>query len=740
MSDVPEEQERIDVIPAQDRKWTPVIGEEIMRLLNYLPLDDSIKRSVREESVSILSECISPAEDAGQRTGLVVGYVQSGKTMSFTAVTALARDNCYPLIIVIAGTSIPLNDQSQRRLRHDLRLDFRSDHNWIHMHNPTIQNDDYSKISNTLRDWQDDPISLYQRTCTLITVMKHHVHLQNLINVLARVDLKGIPVLIIDDEADQAGLNNLIKDGDESTTYRRLLELKNTIPHHTFLQYTATPQGPLLINLIDVLSPKFAKTLSPGNEYTGGKDFFKDNSHLIREIHQEDIPTLDNPLEAPPDSLLDALRLFFLGVASGFIRDKGKGNRSMMVHPSYRVVGHQIFYNWIHAIKNTWTRILQNPSDLDYNDLIEDFLPSYNDLSGTVRNLESFEQLKLQLECSLRKTVLHPPINTSRGRTPQIDWGGAYSHILVGGQVLDRGFTVEGLTVTYMPRGVGARQADTIQQRARFFGYKKSYMDYCRIFLEPELSSAYTRYVDHERDVLYRLQEYEGRSLRELRRAFLVPQGFKPTRDSIIDIDYVRVRVNEDWFYPRCPHDCSDAIIENREQIANFLSSVKLAEDDGHPERTKFQRHQIAEDLNLGDVYENLLLNLRFTSLSDAQNLLGVLIIIRQAIISDPNIKCTLYIMSHGIPRVRRLNQHGEIPNLFQGAHPVYPLERRGEIYPGDRHIRKDDQVTIQIHMLDLKVSPVNEIVPNIAIYIPEELTGDVIIQNQGGVEEYRDE
>ncbi|HUU26885.1 MAG TPA: Z1 domain-containing protein [archaeon] len=740
MNNIPEDQERIDVIPAQDRRWTPVIGEEITSLLNHLPLDDSSKRSLKEESVSILSECISPVEATGQRTGLVVGHVQSGKTMSFTAVTTLARDNCYPLIIVIAGTSIALNDQSKRRLRYDLRLDYRNDHNWLHIHNPTIHNDDYSKISNYLRDWQNDAISLSQRTCTLITVMKHHVHLQNLINVLARVDLKGIPVLIIDDEADQAGLNNLIRDGDESTTYRRLLELKNAIPHHTFLQYTATPQGPLLINLIDVLSPKFAKTLSPGNEYTGGKDFFKDNTNLIREIPQEDIPTRDNHLEAPPDSLLEALRLFFLGVASGFIRDKGKGNRSMMVHPSYRVVGHQIYYNWIYAIKNSWTRLLQNPLDPDYSVFMEDFLPSYNDLRSTVRNIESFEQLKLQLECSLRKTVLHPPINTSRGKTPQIDWGGAYSHILVGGQVLDRGFTVEGLTVTYMPRGVGARQADTIQQRARFFGYKKFYLEYCRIFLEPELSTAYTRYVDHERDVLHRLQEYEGRSLRELRRAFLVPQGFKPTRDSIIDIDYVRVRVNEDWFYPRCPHDCLDAIIENRKQIANFLSSLKMTEDDGHPKRTKIERHQVAKNLSLGDVYENLLLNLRFTSLSDAQNLLGVLIIIRQAIISDPNIKCALYIMSHGMPRVRRLNQHGEIPNLFQGANPVYPLKQRGDIYPGDRHIREDDQITIQIHMLDLREPTVTGIVPNIAIYIPEGLTGDVIIQDQGDAEEYNDE
>ena len=68
-------------------------------------------------------------------------------------------------------------------------------------------------------------------------------------------------------------------------------------------------------------------------------------------------------------------------------------------------------------------------------------------------------------------------INT-RGnrRTPQINWGQSYSWILVGGQAMDRGFTVEGLTVTYMPRNLGIGNADTVQQRARFFGYKRAFL------------------------------------------------------------------------------------------------------------------------------------------------------------------------------------------------------------------------------------------------------------------------
>src|SRR5205823_2421094 len=142
-----------------------------------------------------------------------------------------------------------------------------------HLHNPRLQNRDHASIEVALADWRDPAVDPHERSTVLITVMKNHRHLRNLIAVLRQVDFTRIPVLIFDDEADQAGLNNLINQGEESTTYRELRTLKQTVPLHTFLQYTATPQGPLLINLIDVLSPAFAATLTPGPDYTGGRDF-----------------------------------------------------------------------------------------------------------------------------------------------------------------------------------------------------------------------------------------------------------------------------------------------------------------------------------------------------------------------------------------------------------------------------------------------------------------------------------
>ncbi len=139
--------------------------------------------------------------------------------------------------------------------------------------------------------------------------MKNHRHLNNLVELLQGLDLRSVPSLVIDDEADQAGLNTLVNQNEESRTYQRLLSLRGALPHHTYVQYTATPQAPLLINIIDVLSPRFVEVLDPGREYVGVIDFFQNRRALVRTIPDDEIPSPDNQLNGAPESLREALRL-----------------------------------------------------------------------------------------------------------------------------------------------------------------------------------------------------------------------------------------------------------------------------------------------------------------------------------------------------------------------------------------------------------------------------------------------
>ena len=101
--------------------WTPTPGRELEDFLITTNRPPEVQERIRAESIGILGGCISPTT-GGRNVGLVLGRVQSGKTSSFTAVSALAHDNAYKLIIIIAGTTHLLVEQTTDRLIADLRL------------------------------------------------------------------------------------------------------------------------------------------------------------------------------------------------------------------------------------------------------------------------------------------------------------------------------------------------------------------------------------------------------------------------------------------------------------------------------------------------------------------------------------------------------------------------------------------------------------------------------------------
>lgn len=716
--------------------WQPIVGEEVQDLLRHLGLPEENRETVKAEAVCILSRTPSPAELREPATGLVMGYVQSGKTLCFTAVTALARDNGFQIVILITGTSRPLFEQSKNRLLRDLRIGAREDRRWHPLDNPSVREGSDRAVAGTLADWRDPRVPGAQRQTVLMTVMKNHTRLRSLAQVLERLELRGVPALIIDDEADQAGLNTRVGQGQQSTTYRRLLDLRGCLPSHLYIQYTATPQAPLLINIIDVLSPRFAEVLTPGSDYVGGREFFVEHPHLVRLIPPSEVPTAANPLHEPPASLLEAMRIFFLGVAAGLRLDGGKGNRSMMVHPSRETAGHAHYHRWVSQVKASWERLLgAGEDDPDRQELLRDFRSSYEDLHATVRDLPSFEELAELLERAIRKTQ-DMEVNAVRGQTPSPDWRSAYAHLLVGGQAMDRGFTVEGLTVTYMPRGIGVGNADTLQQRARFLGYKQGYIGYCRVYLETAALGAYREYVGHEEDLRSRLAEFSvaGLPLSEWRRAFFLDVALEPTRRAVLDLDYMRGRFADDWYTPDSPHDSEEAIEANRVVVEQFLGRLTLRPDDGHPDRTPVQRHRVAEEVPLELVYRDVLTRLRLTRPEDSLELTGVLLQIKGHLEEHPTATCTVYQMSATSEhRERGVDDVNRILNLFQGAYPVEPESERGKVYPGDRAIRGEHGLTVQIHKLTItrRGERLVQNVPTVAIWVPREMSRQWLVQEE---------
>jgi hypothetical protein len=726
----------IIVEPAADgtERWRVVVGQETFDFLAS-SVPEAARDNLSDAAVSIIGKGVPPTQEVGQETGLVVGYVQSGKTMSFEAVVALARDNGFPIVIVVTGSSRLLLGQSTGRLRQDLRLDDpRRARRWLPFLNPGDDDSTVQPIRDALAEWRDPRAPEEFKRTVLITVLKHHGRLQNLTDLIAALDLRGVPVLIIDDEADQISLNTQVSQGRTSTTYRRLMALRQALPNHTYLQYTATPQAPLLISIIDSLSPNFVYVLEPGGDYTGGQTFFGDNQPNVRVIPPQEVPTNDNPLNEPPDTLLEALRVFMVGVAAGMRESGNVGNRSMLVHPSFRTAPHQEFYGWVRDIFDEWKRRLNLPdNDPDKLELLEELRDAHADLRQTVGPaLPAFDDLMPFFRPAFLNTRVME-VNAREGGTPEVDWRSMYGWILVGGQAMDRGFTVEGLTVTYMPRGLGTGNADTVQQRARFFGYKRRYLGYCRVYLEQGSLNAFQSYVTHEEDMRSQLQRFQesGRPLNEWKRAFLLDGALRPCRNNVLEFDYIRGRFSDDWVNPRIVLATDPVYDANRQTVAGFIQALDFADDDGHPDRTDIQRHLVCENVPLLRAVEELLVRMRITGTTDSQRNTGLLLQISKALEANPDEVCTIYRMSGGRRRERGVDEDGEVLNLYQGEAPVQPREQRGTIYPGDRRIRDNDNISIQIHTLNLtrEGEVVAENVPVLAVWVPARLARAWIAQ-----------
>lgn len=734
--------ERIEVLGAGDgdgfTSWNPEVGEETRRVIEEAP--EESQATIQREALETLSKCVSPERESGARTGIVVGHIQSGKTLAYTTLCALAHDNGYKLVIVLPGMTTNLLDQTSRRLGENLSQGPLYG-NWkiYSTGGNGLPGNAEMNISNTIDQWGEDEDD---SDTVLITVMKNISHLEQVTDLLSNLSLEGVPTLVIDDEADQASLNTEAggHGDEESSIHSSVKEIRSYLPHHTFLQYTATPQAPLLISLIDQLSPNFAQLLTPGDTYVGGDTFFDDYSdQLVRRIPYHETPDSDNVRQEPPESLLDALKNFFVGATASYVvrRPETPEYRSMMIHPDRLTEMHDRYLGWVRHIIDRWTRTLNGELGPEAReDLIEGMREEYNELVESAEGIEEFEEGDIipnfdQIVESLPRVLRGANIQPINQHSDGVEWDRHFAHVLVGGEKLGRGFTVRGLTVAYMPRGRGVGNADTIQQRARWFGYKSSYLGFCRVFLTGDMIDAYENYVEHEHSIRQELQQVieSGSSLEDWRRKFLLDSGLRATRRSVLSEGYLQHEFSSSWFNPRAP--LSQPVDYHRALVEDFYQQYEFSQDQGHEDRQPGMIHEVTEEIPLKDVFDEFLSELSYSDPRDTERYLGLLLQLRTFIEEEENEPlCRVYKIAGGQTRDRSLNRHQQIKQLYQGAHP----DAQGEIYPGDRQIRSEDQVTIQVHSLDLYSGrvdgePLEEEVPVVAVWVPEAAGRSFIVQ-----------
>lgn len=700
-------------------------------LLANTALTEDEKERLVQETVSIMSDCVPPDAMNTRRTGLVIGYVQSGKTLSFTSLAAMARDNRFRLVIVLAGTTNNLVEQSFDRLKGDLNVEGAREWNLFTTRQKAFQQSEVERVNAELARWRRE--SPRARTI-LIVSMKQHQHLNNLAKLLAGSDFSDVPTLIIDDEGDQAGMNTKAKQQEESTTYARIKALRKLFPTHSYILYTATPQAPLLISRIDTLSPDFGRVLTPGTHYVGGQDFFVEGvDKHVELIPLADVPDKNEPPLEPPKSLQAALRDFFIGVAIGLLEDgfqKGR-NRSMMIHPAVAKDEHLMFKRWTQQIKDHWSAILKDDAHPSHAALLAEFRESAIQMFKTYDTSLSFDQIAPTLFEATEETAIAELNTREKSRIAPVDWAGEYSWILIGGIGLDRGFTVEGLTVSYMPRSTGVGNADNIQQRGRFFGYKRPYLGLCRIYLTKENIDAFTDYVKHEESVRSSIRSHleEGKTLKDWRRTYFLDQRLKPTRSSVILLEMYQSKAQGGWIVPDHPFEDSETVSENRENVERILRRFDFGEyrEDGWNDGQVVPA--FSNTLLLADIVP-IIGQFRYRWPEDNLRHSALMLGLERMVSKESSITCSFYALSgpwSGVDYKRTLTgkKPPKVRQLWQGSNARTN-------YPGARALVSAETVTFQLHRYDIQTADSKRTlhdVPILAVHIPDSLMERVWVE-----------
>jgi len=509
-------------------------------------------------SDKILDKCVDPAEPgAWDRRGMVVGHVQSGKTSNYVGLINKAVDAGYKLIIVIAGIHNSLRAQTQKRIdegfigrkssdfiesRKNVKIGVGVYHvdNEIYSYTSSAEDGDFN---NAIAQRLSVPIG--GKSPTILVIKKNKSILENLLLWLytfASEDEQGntqvmnVPLLVIDDEADNASVNSG-KSIDEIRTINKLIRsLLTLFQKSTIIGYTATPYANIFIpdewnseletdvkgttfRIGEDLFPRdFIVNIPAPSNYIGASKIFgfenpetgetREGLNIVRVVEDQELyfpykltrANKNNLPEDVPESLYKALKSFILTCAIRRLRGQENKHNSMLIHVS-------LYVTWIDRISYLINEILRdykNQIKSNQGGLIDELRSLYNsDFAPTTvsvkNNLEYndpfiFEHSWPEINKELLKAVSKIEVRAVHGvkstsgleftNIEEINYDRykdtGLSVIAIGGNRLSRGITLEGLSISYYLRT--SRMYDSLMQMGRWFGYRPGYVDLCRLY------------------------------------------------------------------------------------------------------------------------------------------------------------------------------------------------------------------------------------------------------------------
>lgn len=514
---------------------------------------DNIENTCEE----ILSYCANPRNAGGheKKRGLVVGDVQSGKTANYLGLINMAYDYGYRIVVLLAGTTNSLRLQTQKRTDSGV-IGAKSDSigNCIEYIGVGENVEDHFAIpfTNQTNDFKkfiqaNNNIGIGDLNKPVVLVVKKVKSIlesvgERLQSALSEKGLKdSSSILIIDDEADNASVNT--RSGEDPTTINKAIRaIFNKFPIATYVGYTATPFANIFINPhdeennLDLFPSDFIVQLHAPDIYFGGRKVFpRDDEklpHCLNLLNEDELgflPVIHDRFydyQMLAESLKQAIREFLINNVIRTLRNQPTKHRSMMINITrYNDVQEEIRYQ-VEKYLNNITNAIEQLSSLSLEKFIENdecraiydlfHTDFYEDIRNGTSDEENgvpitWEEIQSGLYSEIKQFTV-AVINSRNGKMIRRNESGQSARfdyedyketgarvIAIGGMVLSRGLTLEGLMTSYYSRNAGTY--DTLLQMCRWFGYRPKYEDLCRIYLTQESIDRFNAVLDAVEDM-----------------------------------------------------------------------------------------------------------------------------------------------------------------------------------------------------------------------------------------------
>lgn len=603
-------------------------------------LPSNVLATLDADTDQVLDQCGDPLDpNYGFVRGMVMGNVQSGKTTNYSALICKAADAGYRVIILLAGITNSLRTQTQERIdetfigkvsvfaaaaQKSLPIQNYATTRRIPSYG-TSRDADFSAG----RDGIYFGLSGHQEPMIFVTKKNKSVleRLERWIDEQGETGGYDLPLLLIDDEADNASINTHKEPAMTTAINRVIRQVLHKFPRSAYVGYTATPFANIFIDPDttdqmendDLFPSNFIKALDPPSNYVGSHRVFREDGNLrstmvkIIDDYRSILPLnhkSGDPVPGLPETLRHAIRVFCLTRAIRVLQGKGSSHCSMMINVSRfnsiqeTVLG--LVYEYVSELKDAIAVHASLPPDQIDDDrmteLEESWREEYRD-SGFIWK---------DVLANLNEGVQSIEIRTVNMRGGRLDYSlnrdNGLHVIAIGGLALSRGLTLEGLTVSYLLRNTAA--SDTLMQMARWFGYRPGYEDICRLYL-PKVSLDHYVYVDEAteelRSEVKRMRDNNrtpadfGLKVRQSQLAIRVTAANKMRTAQLVTIaqDYSARHVE------------GHALFNNRDTGKRNMEAVqRLIRAIGNPTQTT-PGHVIWEKVGVENVTE-LLRNFRF--------------------------------------------------------------------------------------------------------------------------------